>query len=228
MAAATGNGQPVWTSFFFVIVPSLLILTWFGVPLVQGVRRRRATQETHQLFATGRYLETLTQIKRARRLWPSWEGLTFLQGKTELVLWRVDAARATLHRLMSLGLGFEPQDERIVFTTALIAAEVAGDAENVRERVAAARYHEAYLVLPNLIRAARERDHALVLELASQEDLIPREFMPLVRVLAAWSREEAAPQAIDPIPLLGETGLDQVEKVWPDLADFIRRAPRPS
>lgn len=222
------QGRDFWNQLFLLCFLVPLAGTWLVAPIVQRLRKRRALQELHELFSAGRYLDTLTKAQRARRLWPRWEAPVILQGDAELLLWRVDAARATFHRIMTAGLGLEAAAERAVFTGALVAAELAGDAERMRERVTAARYVDEHVVLSNLIRAARERDHALVLELAADLDNLPRAFHPLARVLAAWSREEEAPQAIDPIALLGETGLEQVEKVWPDLADFIKRAPRQS
>ena len=51
-------------------------------------------------------------------------------------------------------------------------------------------------------------------------------FAPLVDVLIAMAEEDTNPRPIDKIAFLGETGLEQVEKNWPDLADFVRRAPR--
>lgn len=225
--ATNTQGSDFWDQLAFVAFIVPFVGTWFIAPFIQRLRKRRALQELHELFAAGRYLDTLTKAKRARRLWPRWPDPVILQGNAELLLWRIDAARATFHGIMTMGLGLEATAERAVFTSALVAAELAGDAERARERVINARYADAHVLLSNLIRAAREREHTLVLELAADEDRIPRAFHPLARVLAAWSREEESPQAIDPIPLLGETGLEQVEKVWPDLADFIKRAPRP-
>ena len=221
---ATGTKQhEIWAQLAAGSLLSLFVATFFGVPLVQTSRRRRTLEQLVLLFSRARYLETITLAQTARRLWPDWEGPTYLMGSAELVLWRVDAARRSFGRLLMRAL--EPAEEREVFLMALIAAELAGDAERAREKIERARLPGAQLLLPNLIRAARERDHALVVRLVKQQPEVPRVFQPLVDVLCAWAEEEAAPRPIDKIALLGETGLEQIDKVWPDLADFVRRAP---
>lgn len=101
-----------------------------------------------------------------------------------------------------------------------VAVEPDAERQVARERAQRARMPETFLAFPNLIRAARERDEPRVLKLERTLHW-PREFVPLVAVLCAWAEEHQTPRAIDKVALLGETGLDQLEKIWPDLADSI-------
>lgn len=223
MGNVSDEALNLWLKVAGGVLLFLFLGTMFGVPVAQDFRRRRAIEQLVALVRQARYLETIELAEKARRLWPNWEGPTYTAALAELLLWRIDAARRSSARLMNHA--HEPESERKVFSLALTIDEVAGDAERTRERVERARLPEAFLTLPNLIRAARERDDALVLQLSRADSKAIPAFDPLVAALVAWAQEKDGPRPINKIALLGETGLEQLEKVWPDLADFIKRSP---
>jgi len=200
----------------------LVVLATVAAPFVQRHRKQESLRQLGALFADRRFVEVLMHAERARRLWPRWKGAAVLRGLSEALLWRVEAARLSF--LGPLSAGLEPEDEREVMRLALIAAELGGEPDRERARVARARLPAKTLEFPNFIRAARERDWRQVIALGRQLRPEPC-FAPLVEVLLAMAAEETDPRPIDKITFLGETGLEQVEKIWPDLADFVKRAP---
>lgn len=212
---------PIWQTISPIPIGFVVLVT-VAAPFVQHARRQAALLEVSALIDDRRYVDALIRAERARRLWPRWKGMAMLRGKAQTVLWRLEAARLSF--LTPLALGLEPDDEREVMRLALVAAELAGNPDGERARVERARPPAKTLEFPNFIRAARERDWRLVLELGKTLQ-VEACFAPLVEVLMAMAEEDTNPRPIDKITFLGETGLEQVEKVWPDLADFVKRAP---
>jgi hypothetical protein len=223
--ATQALAPPAFLPIWHAISPfpfGFVVLATVAAPFVQRARKERALRDVTALIDGRRYVDALTHAERARRLWPRWKGMAMLRGLAETVLWRVEAARLSF--LTPLSLGLDPDDEREVMRLALVAAELAGNPDRERARVARARLPAKTLEFPNFIRAARERDWQLVLELGKTLQ-VEACFAPLVDVLLAMAEEDTNPRPIDKITFLGETGLEQVEKFWPDLADFVKRAP---
>lgn len=207
---------------------AVVLVTMFAMVVAAGPVRRwrqwQVLQTVLVLLENGRHANALEEIARARLLWPAWHGIAIYAGTAQLALWRVDAARASFAEAVKVSAG--PQLERRIFSLALLAAELAGEADEIRKRVQRARIPEASLLLPNAVRAMKEEEFPLAQSLLSDERLRASAgtFLPLVDVLLAWAMESSQPGVIDKVRFLSETGLEQVERVWPALADFVRRA----
>lgn len=221
-SATHSQEDVIWLKLLGVLLGLLFLGSLIGVPMWQQSRRTRAFCAMAELFSQGRYLETIESAARARRLWPNWEGPTLLSATSELLLWRLNSARRSFSRLLNMAHDF--RIEREVLSRVLVADELAGDAERARKRIERARLPEEYLTLPRMIRASREGNHELVCELSGTNSTVAPEFAPLADALLAWAEEGQSRRAINKVAILGETGLEQVEKAWPEFAEFLKRA----
>lgn len=220
----TDTQEHAFWGWALLAVCAAMFVVYVGTGLRRPYRQQRAAALASALLAQGRHLELLVHVEETRNVWPQWEGLLAEEGLASLALWRVEHARKCFHEL--LGLALTASSERVVMTCALVAAELAGDADAIRERADRARLAPEYFELPNAIRAVREGDLSTARELLASDAVQSSHatFRPLIDALMAWA-SEPEPVPFDKVRLLGETGLAQVERVWPDLADFLRRAP---
>lgn len=206
------------------------VIPWLALPVFLVVNGFTATQAHNRarrdvavFLNERRFADAYAVAKDGLERWPESQFFQLNLALAAMPLWRLTEARASLRRLFNMVVSHE--EECRVLALEVVAAELHGDPDAARERAVRAGVPERLLAPADLIRAARERDWATVERLRGGPDSSGL-LSPLLDALRAWAREESAPEPIDKVALLGETGIDQIEKVWPDFADFIRRAPQ--
>ncbi|MGV3619686.1 MAG: hypothetical protein ACO1OB_02655 [Archangium sp.] len=174
-------------------------------------------------LAERRFAAAVELAVAGRRRWRPWPDGAFLQGIAELMLWRIPEASASWKQAYPMTLVPDRAREREVFFWSVVAAELEGDAAKLREhRWFNTLARERRLVV-DVVRAARQRDFDAVLSKLSALP-VATPFEPLCNALSSWARDVSLSD-VDRIVLLGETGIDQVRRVWPEFADFLERAP---
>lgn len=213
---------PVW----WMLNVGIVIVGVFGV---RGVRwflnrlKKREYEVLADLLYARRFLDVVERAAWSRARFILSSEAALVCGIAEVQLWRLAAARVTFRRCYAEVIDAHAEYEILAWE--LLAAELAGDVTVARERVEQARVPSRLLVLAHAVRAAREGDWARVKTLLAGSPRGAESFEPLRLVLLAWANEGERAQPIDKIQFLGETGLEQVERAWPELAAFVRRAP---
>lgn len=219
-----GGEGPIAVGQFICLFSAVIgVVALAFLPNTTGSRQRAALAEIDAAFASRRFVHTLELVTQARARWLGWEQGDTYANFSLVALWRIDEALLWYETAWTAKL--HTFTKRWAAQRALFIAELAGRGAPWRARADELQLTEHQRALAEFVRAAREGNFARVRELHPNLDAIPPVLQPLVAAIHSMANEHTNPQPIDKATLLGETGVEQVEKVWPALADFIRRAP---
>lgn len=215
-AFAPGASLDAFTAVVLVAVPVLLV-----VNVRVAVRERSRERElVFSLLAQRRMLEAFTAAGRSGRRWPGEPWFDVQRALTALVLWRLPDAEAALRSARSTVIDREA--EHHVLALSVVAAELAGSGDDARRRASRWQVPAAPLGTADLVRAARASDWPAVETVLASGATTDASFAPLHAAIDVWASQSQAP--VDVVTLLGETGVPQVARVWPEFAAFLTRA----
>lgn len=216
---------------------------WF--PILVGVvtlaffvfRTKRANAESIEgitFLNQGRFTEALAAFERSHKRYPRSHVFIFNRGIALLSLWRVaDAETSFLQAAQMKVANFSFNLERMVVPYLALTAGMLGRLDEARQRIAQAEQlkldRSAHLTIARAVVALRTNELKRARELLSAYEvkLLGGPTRGLADALNAWSAEQFLGQArpVDRVALFGEAGPDALRKVWPELVDFVTRAP---
>jgi tetratricopeptide (TPR) repeat protein len=232
----------VFAAFFATgMAPAVRLAGLIGAVAVAFVfivlRSRRANTDALDgiaLLNQGRFSEALAAFQRGLTRFPQSNALVFNTGVALVSLWRVAEADAAFAKAAGMKLArlsfdvtsmLEPQ-------RALVAA-LQGQTEEATAHLQASEAlklgRSAHVLLARAILTVRAgafaeaRQQLAVYEIR----LLGGPTRGLADALSAWCLEQTTGERrhVDRLGLFGEAGPDTLRRFWPELADFVERAP---
>lgn len=194
----------------------------------------RLSVEGNSLLAQGRFAEAIAMFERAAKLSRRSNVVPYYRGLALMCLWRVAEAEASFEEAASQRL--VPADlTKLLFPSRSLSAALLGLDETARERLAHVEEigagSTAEALLARAVLAVRAKQWAAARELLQRYEvkLLGGPIRGLADALYAWCVEAMSGELrpVDRVGLLGETGPEALEQLWPDFMAFVRRAPRP-
>lgn len=216
---------------------------WF--PIVVGVvtlaffvfRTNRANAEAVEgitLLNQGRFTEALAAFERSHKRYPRSHIFIFNRGIALLSLWRVSEAEASFLQASRMRVAnFSFNLERMVVPYLALTAGLLGRLDEARQRIEQgdrlALDRSAHLTIAKAVVALRSNElkQARALITSYEVKLLGGPTRGLADALNAWVAEQFLGQTrpVDRVALFGEAGPDALRKAWPELTDFVVRAP---
>jgi tetratricopeptide (TPR) repeat protein len=233
------------TVFIVFAAPDLDLvvrLAIFVVGLVVTVvfltlRNRRVNADALQgiaLLNQGRFSDALAAFQRGLAKYSRSNALVFNTGLCFLALWRVSEADAAFAKAAGMTLARLTFDvtTMLVPQRALVAA-LLGRTDEARAHVATCQQlglsRSAQVFLTTAVLAVRAGDFAEGRRALSVYEirLLGGPTRGLADALSAWCLEQTTGERrhVDRLGLFGEAGPDAIRRFWPELADFLERAP---
>jgi tetratricopeptide (TPR) repeat protein len=235
-------GVAVFAAFFATRTAPMDRAAWligavvvaFVFILLRGRRANADALEGIAMLNQGRFSEALAAFQRGLARFPQSNALVFNTGVALVSMWRVAEADAAFAKAAGMKLArltfdvtsmLEPQ-------RALVAA-LLGRAEDAKAHLRACEAltlgRSAHVLLAQAILAVRAGDFAEGRRQLSVYEvrLLGGPTRGLADALAAWCVEQMTGERrhVDRLGLFGEAGPDAIRRFWPELADFIERAP---
>ncbi|MEW5737901.1 MAG: hypothetical protein AB1938_03190 [Myxococcota bacterium] len=194
----------------------------------------RLSVEGNSLLAQGRFVEAIAMFERAAKLARRSNVVPYYRGIALMCLWRVAEAEASFEeaaaqRVVAADL------TKLLFPSRSLSAALLGREDVARSRLehveelGAGSTADALLARAVLAVRARQWGEARELLQRYEVKLLGGPMRGLADALYAWCVEQMSGELrpVDRVGLLGETGPEALEKLWPELMDFVQRAPRP-
>lgn len=228
-----GGGEPFqMASCTLALVLMTGLVGWL---LQRTPTQRGPLDEGVRLLNRGRYSQALALFEAQRALAPKDPIIAFDVGVATLQLWQLDRAAAAFNDAWTLRATAGGQ---VAFLSAAVPEHLAFIAA-LRNEAAAARQWQlaantadampARLTLAEAVLCAREAKWAEARALLSSFEVKQLGGLhgQFVRTLDALCIERLTGELrhLDRVALFGETGSDGLRKAWPELVDFIERAP---
>jgi tetratricopeptide (TPR) repeat protein len=188
-----------------------------------------------RLLNRGRYSEALTHFEAERQAVPNDPLVLFDVGVTRLQLWQLDRARAALEDAWSLRARAAGHARTL---NTLVPEHLALICALRNEPTASLEWQRtvppddadpARAALANAILAAHAGEWATARTLLSSFEVkqLGGVFGGLVRAVDAMCIERLTGEQrpLDRVALYGETGPEELRKVWKDLVEFVDRSP---
>lgn len=221
---------------------ALLAIGGFVWLMRKAQRTQKLNNEGIQLLNQGRYSQALEKFTALAKLEPKSPIAPFNIGTVQLALWRTGEACAQFEKTWQMlekppqrvTVHASPPDavKAVVPQHAALACALHGDVARANEWLSKAiegpqgtRWailSRAALACRNgdFATAVRELDHFEVKQIGGGTGA-------LASTLRAWAIERTTGELrhVDRVLLFGETGPETLQKVWPELAAFVERAP---
>lgn len=236
IAFAIGKGTGVAPSELLPCLIPLVVL----VLVVVAVANRGNTSAVNRmvlgirLLNRGRYSEALAHFDAERNAAPNDPVVLFDCGITRLQLWQLDRAHGLLEdawRLRKLSGNQQVLNALVPEHLALVSA-LRNDGAKAKEWLAlvpAPDADPARNALVNGVLAAHGNDWARARQLLGPFEVkqLGGVFGGLVRAVDALCIERLTGEVrhLDRVALYGETGPEELRKVWPEFVEFVDRSP---
>jgi len=217
------------------MLPAVNLLVFFLAFTFFNLRALSANKDSldgDALLAQGRFLAAVERFEQGTRKAPRSSILPLNRGVALLSLWRVaEAEQAFADAAAKRFTGFNL--ERLLHPQRALAAALLGSLEQAEQwleaAAAAGAGDSAQGTLARAVLAARRGEWAQVRALLQRYEVKQLGGPPrgLADALSAWAVEQLSGEQrhVDRVALLGEAGTDAIQKLWPELADFVARAP---
>lgn len=194
----------------------------------------RLSVEGNSFLAQGRFVDAIGMFERAAKLARRSNVIPYYRGIALLCLWRVEEAERAFAEAAGQRVVAADLTKLLHPSRSLAAALLGREAEaRVRlaeaERVGAGSTAEVLLARAVLAGRAQRWDEARGLLQRYEVKLLGGPVRGLADALYAWCVEQLTGELrpVDRVGLLGETGPEALERLWPELWAFVERAPRP-
>lgn len=217
------------------VLPAVNLLVFFLAFTFFTFRTMSANKDSldgDALLAQGRFLAAVERFARGAKKAPRSSILPLNRGVALMCLWRVAEADAAFAEAAAKRLtGFDLA--RLLHPQRALAAALLGSPEAaerwLEEAAAAGAGDSAQGTLARAVVAARRGEWAQVRSLLQRYEVkqLGGPSRGLADALSAWAVEQLTGERrhVDRVALLGEAGTDALEELWPELADFVARAP---
>lgn len=214
--------------------PILVGLVTFAFFLFRMKRANAESVEGITFLNQGRFTEAVAAFERSHKRYPRSHVFIFNRGIALFSLWRVAEAEASFLQASRMKVAnFSFDLERMVVPYLALTAALLGRLDEARQRITQADQlkldRSAHLTIAKAVVALRSNELKSARELLASYEvkLLGGPTRGLADALTAWTAEQFLGQArpVDRVALFGEAGPDALRKVWPELVEFVTRAP---
>jgi hypothetical protein len=228
----TGGSEAVsWTRF----APTIgLALAAYAVVTFLGLRTRGAyklSQEGVDLLARGRYTEALEKFESFCARSTRTAVGPYNVGLAQLMLWRLGAAEEAFAQALKRGkrIPFFKTNAPLLLAVCTALAGRTDTAQRWLDQLTLEARDTGLSGLARAVLACRRGDFSGALPLldAFEVKQLGGFYLALANALRAWCVAEQTGELrhVDRVALFGETGPEVVRGAWPELTDFVLRAP---
>ena len=223
---------PQWSTIFANWLPIVFLFLFFIFFMRRLQSRHAPTHEGVKLLGQGRYVQALEIFEKYRRAQPNEPAGAFNSASTKLQLWKLDAALVDLEAARKMAKG------KVAALAALLPEHLAlvqallgrlGDARQSVQDIPADQADPGRVRLAEAIILVRSGDAAGARAKLSSFEVkqMSGTMGALARTLDAMCIERLTGELrhVDRIALFGETGPEELRKAWPELINFVERAP---
>lgn len=222
--------EPVWVT----AVPVGAMVVVFGVLFVvfrRTAKRNALSVEAVGLMNQGRYSEALAKFEEFRRQSPKHPLSPYNVGVANLALWRVEEAAKDFDAADALAKQ-QPYLKEAIPPFAAVASALLGKPELAKQwlsRLDPKKGDRPLALLAEGLLACRAGDDA-----GARATLTRFEVKQLGGFHAALAiavsafcleRQSGELKPVDKVALFGETGPERLKALWPELAEFVAKAP---
>ncbi len=220
------------TPWFFFALWAVLFLSFLSFFLWRARKANTFLTTGVTQLSQGRYLEAARSFQEAAKRFPRSPGPVFNLGVAQVALWRVEDAEASFAKANRMSMRMMNLRPLIAPYRAFGAAFLgrSSDAEarlSECERLGVDSNAMATLARGVLAaRAARWTDaHALLSRI--EMNALGGPSRGLADALRAWTIQQLSGELrhVDRVAIFGESGPDVLKEAWPELHEFIQRAP---